>query len=132
MKKLIALAVLATTTIAHGAERDIFDIMYLPTTGTTYGFTEGILVNGSFEGETFEGDVTGYGLKQTIGHSLSDKLTVQGEINYLSQTADVDADGIDTFTQDKKGLSDPTFTARYRLKDEAQMLDVIGGAKISL
>ena len=39
MKKFIALAVLASSAVSYAASSDIYDIQYLPSTGTTYGFT---------------------------------------------------------------------------------------------
>lgn len=132
MKVILALAVLATSANVLASSRDIYDIMYLPNAGTTYGFTEAIGIKGKSEGDDFEGDISAYGLSQTIGHSFSDRFSIQADINYLDQSSDIDQDGVDSFTQTKKGVSDPTFLARFRAMDEAFRLDVFGGVKVSL
>lgn len=130
MKKLIAVAVLSATTASFAADRAIYDVQYLPNAGTTYGQTEWGYTNRTIEGKSGAGDIDakGWGINQTVGHSLSDKLSLQLDINYLNATLDPDGGS----KVDQKGLSDPTLTARYRLMDDAWRLDLIGGVLVSL
>ena len=128
MKKILTLAVLATSVSVYAADnREIQDIMYLPNTGTTYGFTTGVYSDEKIKG-TVDTDVTGYRLNQTIGHSFTDRLSVEGSINYTNLKAEVDDDEIES----QKGISDPTAAVRFRTMDESFRWDVLGGATISL
>ena len=128
MKKFLTLALLATSVSGYAADnREIQDIMYLPNAGTTYGFTTGVFADRTIEG-TVDTDVTGYRLNQTIGHTFTDRLSVEGTINYTDLEAEVKDDVIES----QKGISDPSVTARFRTMDESFRWDVIGGATISL
>jgi len=130
MKFFLALAVLATSATAFSASRDIYDIMYLPTANTNYGFTEAGYITGSFEGKNgaSDGDISAYGVEQTLGRSFSDRLSVQVALNYINGIVDYE----DAPNTDQKGLSDPTFTGRYRVMDEDMTLDILGGFLVSL
>jgi hypothetical protein len=129
MKSFLALAVLASSTVALASSRDIFDIMYLPSAGTSYGFSELDMANGKREvkngGDT---DVSGYRLTQTIGHAISDRFSLQAAMNY----ANVDVDPAGGSKTTTSGFSDPTVSARFRAMDEDFRLDFIGGALISV
>ena len=130
MKFFLALAVLATSATAFSASRNIYDIMYLPNAGTTYGFTEGGYISGSVKGKSgvTDADISAWGIEQTIGHSFSDRLSVQASINYINGTVNPDTGS----STDQKGLSDPTFTGRFRLVDSDLTVDIIGGLLVGL
>ena len=129
MKRFLALAVLVGTSTALAAEsRDIFDIMYLPEAGTTYGFTTGEL--GKAERDSDElGDLEldGYSVSQTIGHAFTDRLSLEATLDYDSLKFDPE-EGREF---DAKGVSDPTVSLRFRTMDEKFRWDVLGGATIS-
>lgn len=128
MKKFIALAVLATTA-AHAADRNIYDIMYLPKAGTTYGFTDAALTKGKVESDAGDEDFDGYAVSQTLGYSFSDRFTVSLALNYASIQGD--PEGGEKYDL-QKGISDPTAQARFRMMDENMQWDILGGATISL
>jgi hypothetical protein len=129
MKRFIALAVLATSGVSYAADRDIYDLQYLPKAGTTYGFSTLTFVEQKIEDEVGDSDIEGYQFAQTFGHAVSDKLSLQASLNYADITYDDDGGSeIDA----AKGLSDPTVTARYRFMDETYRWDLFGGATISL
>lgn len=133
MKKLLAVAVLATSTAFAADSRMIYDVQYLPNAGTTYGESEWAYQKRTIElkGSSAEVEVKAWALEQTVGHSFTDRLSVQGSINYTK--GDVEYSNIPgTDDVEAKGISDPTITARYRVMDEAWRLDIIGGALISL
>lgn len=130
MKLVLALAVLATSAASVAASRDIYDIMYLPNAGTTYGFSEASLLSGETEGKNGLGDTEtdGFTLNQTIGHALTDRLSLQASIGYAELEADPDGGS----KVEQSGISDPTISARFRVMDEAYRFDIIGGALISI
>lgn len=140
MKLILALAVLATSAASLASSRDIYDVMYLPSAGKTYGFSEATYVSGKADGKskdlgggsTAEGlnyDVKGYTIQQTIGHAFSDRFSLQASLNYANNRINF-AD--DSHNQERKGISDPTITARFRAMDENFRLDFFGGALVSL
>jgi opacity protein-like surface antigen len=126
MKSLLALAVLATSATAFAQSRDIFDIMYLPTAGTSYGFSEIQHQSRTQETNTNEFDITGIGLAQTIGHSFSDLLSVQGTLNY----ANLEFNPSTGSSTQQSGLGDAQFTGRYRAFEDGYTLDFLGGLLI--
>lgn len=129
MKKFIALAVLATSTVSFAASSDIYDIMYLPSPGTTYGSTSYSMVNSKLEAEDVEDEIDGHVITQTIGHAFTDRLSVQASINH----ADLEYDPEVGEKYDlASGISDPTLSARFRTMDENARWDILGGATISL
>jgi long-subunit fatty acid transport protein len=129
MKKLIAVAVLATTTtLAFAADRAIYDVQYLPNAGTTYGQTQWDWTQMKLEADSGDADTDGWTLTQTVGHSFTDRFSLEGSINYTDMTTDPDG-GSKT---DTTGISDPTLQARYRVMDEAWRWDILGGATIGL
>ncbi len=129
---LLAVAVLATTTsVAFAADSAIYDVQYLPKAGTTYGQTEWQYLQTEVEISNDDGSKSdGWNLQQTIGHSFTDRLSVEGLINYTDVTNDPE-DSTEN-DSDQTGISDPTVQARFRAMDEQWRLDIIGGAKISL
>lgn len=129
MKKLIALAVLASST-AFATESAIYDIQYLPTPGTTYGFTTASMLDQKLEFDpSGEAEISGTILSQTIGHAFTDRLSLQAAISHAD--LEYDPDGGSKFDW-AKGISDLDVTARFRTIDEKFRWDVIGGATISM
>jgi hypothetical protein len=134
--KFLALATfLAVSTTALAAtESSIYDVMYLPKVGTTYGISEIGLVNGSATGDNFDLDISGYVFNQTIGHALTERLSLQVATNYTNLKNDISyslATGEDDETETQSGLGDLALDARYRLMDEKYLLDIVGGADLS-
>ena len=128
MKVLLALAVLATSATTFASERAIYDIMYLPTTGTTYGISEAAYLKNDVESDAGDTETSGYGLTQTIGHSFTDRLSVAASLGYgdFEQDPDVGA------KTEQSGITDPTIIARFRTLDETALWDILGGALISI
>lgn len=131
MKVFLALAVLATSAASYAADnREIQDIMYLPNTGTTYGFSTVSFLNGEIESDAGDSEITGMSLNQTIGHSFTDRFSLQASLGYNNTETDEDFTG--GSKTEATGLTDPTISARFRTMDEAFRWDVIGGATIGL
>lgn len=129
MKVILALAVLATSVTALASSSDIYDIQYLPNAGTTYGFSTLDYFQGKIEPKGgSDTKIKGPRFEQTIGHSFTDRLSVQASLNYLKYTSSTSG----TSDTDTKGVSDPTVTARFRMIDEAIRLDLVGGALIGV
>ena len=129
MKRFVALCLLSVSTVSFAAERSIYDLMYLPKAGTTYGQTdfnllkEEVKINGG--GKI---DVSGYQFEQTIGHSISDRLLLNARLDWVN--VEIDPKGGTKSTVE--GLSDPSIGARFRAVDEALMVDVIGDFTVGL
>ncbi|MBA2405804.1 MAG: outer membrane beta-barrel protein [Bdellovibrionales bacterium] len=129
MKVLLALAVLATSATALAADnREIQDIMYLPNTGTTYGFSTIQITNGEEKADAGDTETTGYNLTQSIGHSFTDRFLLQADLSYADFESDDDSVGGTKTNQ--TGISDPTISARFRTMDESFRWDVIAGATL--
>lgn len=130
MKKFITLGLLTLSGMAGAVDRDIYDIMYLPRSGTSYGFTTGELTNLERQSNE-EGDVDfeGFAVSQTLGHSFTDRFSLAADINYTNIEAD--PDGRSKFDA-AEGLSDPRVTARFRTVDETFRWDIIGGAVLNI
>lgn len=127
MKKFIALAVVASATASFASDnREIQDIMYLPNAGTTYGFSTGTYTKRTIEAAK-DTDISGHGLSQTFGYALTDRLSLEGSINYANLEYETGED-----TTEQTGISDPTVGARFRTMDESFRWDILGGATISL
>lgn len=128
MKKFIALAVLVTSIVSYAAS-DIYDVMYLPGAGTTYGITEGSMIKMKSEADSGDTEIDGYVVEQTIGHAFTDQLSLAASLDYTKLEADPDGGTKFDYT---KGVSDPTLTAKFRLMQETYRWDLLGGALISL
>lgn len=128
MKKFIALAVLASST-AFATESAIYDIQYLPTPGTTYGFTTYSHVASEVEMDSDTDEIGGYVVSQTIGHSFTDRWSLDASIDYTDLEYDPETGSKSDFA---KGISDPTISTRFRTVDEKFRWDVIGGAILGL
>ncbi len=129
MKKLITIALLATTTsVAFAADRAIYDIMYLPNAGTSYGFTDLNLESREIEADSGDDEIDGMRLSQTIGHSFTDRFTLNANFNLY----DGERDPENGSSTDEDGLSDLGVNARFRMMDETIQLDVIGGVQLAI
>lgn len=128
MKKLLALAVLATSTVAYSAS-DIYDLMYLPKAGSFYGISEVEYLKREVSGKSgaADTDLSGFQFNQVLGYSFTDRFSLQAELTYGNFEIDPD----DAAKTDQTGVSDPRFLARYRLMDEAYRWDILGGLLIS-
>ena len=133
MKKLAVL--IGTLAISTGIQadtandRDIYDLMYLPEAGTAYGFTT--VGYGQLKRESDDlGDIDfdGFQIDQTLGYALSDRFSLQLNLDYTK--IDADPDGGSKYDA-VKGISDPSLLARFRAVDEAFRLDFVGGARIN-
>lgn len=134
MKFFIAILLVVSATAALAADRAIYDLMYLPKAGTNYGTSDLTLYKGVMkeegDGFDFEGDVTGWGVRQVVGRSVSDSLLLSAELNFthVDFHAEYDYDDFGSFEggSTNKGLSDPVFTARFRAIDSEIQFDFIG------
>jgi hypothetical protein len=129
MKKLaIAFFVLASSAMA--AERNIYDLMYLPKAGTNFGITEAGLVSGNIEiealGETYDADLSGSTIRQTVGRSFSDQFAIAINAAYSNLKSDFEESAGSDSDSTTKGLGDPSVEAKYRLVETEITLDVIG------
>ena len=125
MKKLIALVVMTSSALSFAADRDIYDVMYLPKAGTSFGISEGEYLQ---DNRTEDLKIYGFNFNQTIGHALTDRLSLSASMSY----ANLERNPGDDSKSDLSGISDPTFSARFRLMDETARLDLIGGGRVSL
>jgi len=131
MKVFLILAVLSLPALSKASNRDIFDVMYLPSAGTTFGISDAAYLNRKQTGKSgnMDTDISALGINQTVGHSFSDRFSVSASLNYIDATIDPDV-GSDV---EVRGISDPTFLSRFRLMEEGDLrLDLIGGALLSL
>jgi hypothetical protein len=123
MKFFLAVTILSLPLVSLAASRDIYDIMYLPKAGNSYGFSEATYVTA---GQDFlDDEVKGYAVAQTLGHALTDNFSLQVALDFAELESDFGAS-----TATSSGVSDPTFTGRYRLTDDTFRLDLIGGLLI--
>lgn len=130
MKALLAVVVLASAaTVYADTTRSIYDIMYLPKAGTSFGFSE---VEYSRDRTEFKGTdsktvIKGFGFDQTVGHSFSDRLSAQASIGYGSYTSKTGSTEFDI-----DGLTDLNLSAKFRTMDEKYKWDLIGGVVAGL
>lgn len=120
-------------------ERDVYDLMWLPRKGITFGSSEV-----RFEDHEFEAHVSGAAGKiqesdrrfnQNFGHSLTDHLSVTVGTNYLFRHKNTFTpnSGSETILEDK-GFGDPAGEARWRVMDQeknAFSLDIIPSLSVS-
>jgi hypothetical protein len=127
MKKLTALCLLTLSTASFAADRDIYDLMYLPSVGTNFGISTLSYNTGKTE---FSGDTetknNGYGFQQTLGRAVSNNLSLSLGMNFTRTNSDTAGD-----KSHERGFSDPTLGARYRIMDGAFRVDLLGNATFS-
>lgn len=131
MKKIAALITLVLSTGIQAAnDSDIYDLMYLPKAGTAYGFTTFGFGQQKREADNsdFDLEVDGFEISQTLGYALTDRFSLDLDINYRDLEGDPEVG--DKFDA-AKGVSDPTLTARFRTVDETFRWDLVGGAIIN-
>lgn len=127
--KFLALAGLMTvSTSVLAADRSIVDLQYLPNAGTTYGFSDFSLLDITAEAFGSRSETTGYSFNQTVGHALTDRLSLQASIGYSSS----ENESTGSPTTEVKGISDPSVAAKFRLIDEEFRMDLLVGALISI
>ena len=131
MKRLFWFALALAALPILGAERDIYDIMYLPRAGTTFGMSSfgysHAHANGS--GDIFSLSSDAFSMSQTVGHSFTDKFSLSVNMGYLTSKSTHELEGY-RFTSKRVGWSDPSLSARFRLSDDGLLWDVTGGALI--
>lgn len=120
---LLALAVLAASVVHAQSERDIYDIMYLPKAGTSYGFTTATWVEAGRDLSNL--NTNGYVVEQTLGHALTDDLSLQIGLNYGEIESRFGGEKATSL-----GVSDPTFSGRYRVMDETFRFDLLASVLI--
>lgn len=120
MKKLLAFALLATTSVSYAASREIYDVMYLPKAGTVFGASQLNIIRGELSTPPSSHEyLDGYRFTQNVGYSIMDNLSLDVTANYTS---------IDNTNNGKqKGVSDPVIQGKYRFLDSDYRLDVVGG-----
>ena len=131
MKFFTATCLLAASAMSLAdSNRDIYDVMYLPNAGTTYGISDLAYRSLKQKSRTTTPDIKskGFNFSQSVGHSFTDKFSLQANLNYTK----LETTQSGTSDQDTKGISDPSFTGRYRLMDARFRVDVYGGALVSV
>jgi hypothetical protein len=131
MKRLFWFALASAALPILGAERDIYDIMYLPRAGTTFGMSSFLYshAHANASGNIFSLSSDAFLMNQTVGHSFTDKFSLSGNMGYLTSKSTSALEGY-RFTSKRVGWSDPALGARFRLSDDGLLWDVIGGALI--
>lgn len=125
MKLFLTGFLLVATGIALAdTNRDIYDVMYLPNAGTTYGISDLTYQSVKAKSRSTNPDVKfkGIGFSQSIGHAFTDKFSLQASLDYVRLTDD----------RDTRGISDPSFLGRYRVMDQRFRVDVVGGGLVSV
>ena len=131
MKFFVVICLLVSATVSFAADRAIYDLQYLPKGGTLFGFSEGSLFKGNFkndsEGVDLQADITGWQLKQQLGYSITDNLSIGAEFSFLHQDYHFDysfkgfGSASDGFSV--KGLADPVLNAKFRALEAEFILD---------
>lgn len=131
MKQALAIALICLSGNAI-SDSNIYDIMYLPKAGTTYGISELSFISGRSEIDDLDGDLSGYNVKQELGHALSDRLSLSLSINFLrfDQNIEDKQNNVD-YVSERSGLQEPGITVRYRAIDSDFRLDFFGTAFVS-
>lgn len=138
MKSLVIAGLMLASTVSFAeADRKIYDVMYLPKAGTFFGATEAAYIYGKATlnqegvGDIADVDVSGYGVKQTLGYSLTSQLFLSASMSYEALESDVDLKSGGSDKIKANGESDPSINARYRLMEDTHILDILAGATIS-
>ncbi len=128
-----ALSALAQSTTSGGTgNRNIYDLLYLPSAGTNYGTTMVSGLTGTGKGGGSTTDLGGFLIEQVVGRSFSDALSLQLDFNYTQINSDYEYNDGETDSSETRGLSDPTVTARFRVVDSTYRFDLTGGALVSV
>lgn len=131
MKLLVAIALICLSSESF-ADSNIYDIMYLPKAGTTYGILEASSISGRTKLDELDGELFGYNLKQVLGHSFSDRFSASLSIAFLrlDQTVEDKPNNID-YISEQSGVHEPGIGVRYRAIDSEFRLDFFGTALLS-
>jgi len=113
---------------SFAAERALYDVMYQPKAGTTFGISEYIYSDDTVDSSAGDYEVSGSRFKQTFGHSFSDKLSLALGLNFANLITDPDQGK----SSENSGISDPTVSSKYRLIDENIKWDLLLGFRMSL
>jgi hypothetical protein len=139
MKFLLLTVLLTATSAFANSERNLYDVMYLPEANTLFGSTQAAFVWGKAEYENestgadiADVDISGYGLAQSVGYSLTDRLFISASMNYLHTETDVDYDGSTSESLTSDGLSDLDLNGRFRLLEDNWILDILAGGTLGL
>ena len=133
MKRFLVASLVLSSVSAMAAERNIFDLMYLPNAGTKYGITDVNYLNGKASGDQLDIKLAGVIVEQNVGYSFTDRLSLQVGMNYTTSTQKIDYstlinnNGTSDTTNAQRGFSDPSAQLKFRILEEAVTLDVIGG-----
>ena len=130
MKILVATGILFTSLISSAAESKLYDLMYLPSARTSFGISNLGVVYGRSKVSRLEVIRSGLQFTQTLGHSLSDRLAVTANLNYVNQKYKFNFSGFSDDSFQRRGLSDPSLGLRFRLLENDLLLDFVGGAVI--
>jgi hypothetical protein len=122
MKCLLLMALLTLTATSYAATRDIYDLMYLPSAGTSFGTTDALYISSSSDTT----DVSGFVFNQSLGHSVTENLSLAVTLNYANMDIEPDTGSNSKIS----GVSDPSFIGRYRLMDEALRWDFLAGTTL--
>lgn len=127
MKLLVVLCLFAMSAVSFGSNRNIYDIMYLPSAKTVYGTTDVSFIRSHIYDYGVKTDANSTVAAQQLGFSVMDNLSLTLSANYLKAVSkESGSDSVHT-----EGLSDPTVSAKYRLMDDAFILDLLGGYTVS-
>jgi hypothetical protein len=131
MKRLFWCALALAALPILGAERDLYDIMYLPRAGTSFGSSSlGYSYAHAHESENiFSLTRNAFSMNQSVGHSFTDKFSLSVNMGYLTSKSANELEGY-RVTFKRVGWSDPSLSARFRLSDDGLLWDVTGGALI--
>ncbi len=132
-KQVLALVVgslyLSISTATAQTTSNIYDLQYLPKTGTIYGETflttdEGSSKIGSTEQENYKTSI-----QQFVGYSVTNSILAFAGIDYLLNNK------IEPNDINSKGLGDPLIGARVRLTEQSQSglnFDIVPKVKVGL
>jgi hypothetical protein len=138
MKYLVSLALILFSAVSFASGPALYDLMYLPKSGTLFGSTDSIFSWGKStlhhetNGDLGTQNTISYGLIQSVGYSFTDRLFVSASLNYLKNDSDIDFKTTSDEELTTKGLSDPSFGARFRAIDSEYLLDFLLFADLSL
>ena len=110
------------------AERNIFDLMYLPKKGTAFGTTTLTLTEGKIWGSAATITESGYKLSQELGYTITDKLSLSTDINLLYRKSNYRYNiGLPSDSTYERGVSDHSINVKFRAQEASLIVDLLGG-----
>jgi hypothetical protein len=110
------------------AERNIFDLMFLPQKGTVYGTTSLTLSEGKIWGSSATITESGYRFSQELGYTVTDRLSVSTDMNLLYRKSNYRYNtNLSSDSTYERGLSDPTINVKFRAQEGSLIVDLLGG-----